>query len=710
MDIKRLTKTFVFASSALMMLYSCKESIDTSARYVFKEETCASYLSKHEAYAEYVDLLKKVPISPMSESSVYQLLSARGNYTVFAPNNEAIQTYLGTLVDEELISSPSWDAFTDSTKLDSIRKVIVYNSIIDGGNTSSQVYETANFPTVNNAEFPIGTLNDQKLTVRWPENQPDSLYINSDCPISTTQRDMHMINGYIHQLEKVIAPKNITAAVYLQEILDTQREGFLVMARCIQAAGLMDTLKVQRDEKYETMYQSGLIEDLPSMTGVGFAEGSIGYAPKHRLIGFTIFAEPDSFWREQGIDPKDPDLFTKLMAWIQDNHQYSDEDVFTTDANYSSPKNLIYQWTTYHVLPMKLAADKLVYHINEFGYSLNNPYSYTIPTCEYYTTMGQRRLLKLIEDKQSEGVCLNRFPDLDDGREGTYQEVNCDPDKVGCKVLREDELAILNDIINCVIYPIDAPLSYSDNVRDCLAKQRIRFDGMSLFPEAMTNDIRNKGASEDRYTHVYIPKDQIYPYFDNFRINAECNFVYYNAHGRGDDWCNLYRDEMKAVGRYELMFTLPPVPRRGTYEFRYKVLANGNRGVTQIYFGSDPNNLPVAGIPMDLTVRSDDANKTGWALDAVDQDYNAEVDKRMRNNGFMKGCKSVKKSNGTERDQANAECVRRIIWRGTLDPNETYYFKLKSVLDSDRKEFYMDYMEYCPKEVYDNPEKPEDIW
>ena len=48
--------------------------------------------------------------------------------------------------------------------------------------------------------------------------------------------------------------------------------------------------------------------------------------------------------------------------------------------------------------------------------------------------------------------------------------------------------------------------------------------------------------------------------------------------------------------------------------------------------------------------------------------------------------------------------------RQTLDPNETYYIRLKSVLDSDRKEFYMDFIEYCPKEVYDNPNTPEDIW
>ena len=48
--------------------------------------------------------------------------------------------------------------------------------------------------------------------------------------------------------------------------------------------------------------------------------------------------------------------------------------------------------------------------------------------------------------------------------------------------------------------------------------------------------------------------------------------------------------------------------------------------------------------------------------------------------------------------------------RKTLAPNETYYLKIKSVLDSEKTEFYMDYLEYCAKEVYDNPEVPEDIW
>ncbi len=233
---------------------------------------------------------------------------------------------------------------------------------------------------------------------------------------------------------------------------------------------------------------------------------------------------------------------------------------------------------------------------------------------------------------------------------------------------------------------------------------------MSLFPEAMNNDIRKKAAFDERYQHVYIPKSTVYPYFKDFYINEDANFVYYNAHDY--NWCNLNADEMKAVGRYEFLFTLPPVPRRTTYEFRYEVLANGNRGIAQVYFGPDPNNLPAAGIPLDITMRSDDP-RTGWEDDGEDMDYNAEVDKRMRNNGFMKGAKSVTdngQANDSERDYANRENVRRIMWRGTMDPDKTYYLKMKSVLDSDRKEFYMDYLEYCPKEVFDNPNEPEDIW
>ena len=706
--MKSLFGKTIIITFLLITIWGCTENIDTSARYVFTSDCVMSYLEKHPIYSQYVELLKLTPISIRSQSTVGQLLSARGNYTVFAPTNEAIETYLQELYEEapDLLSAPSWDAFYSEHKRDSVYKVIVCNSIIDSGD-NEEAFQVNAFPMETGTEFPLSNMNDRRLSVRYAG--VDSIYINNTCPVSLTERDILATNGIIHQVGRVIAPKDVTAALYLQDVLDQEKEGFLVMAKAIQACGLMDTLSKIRDEVYENLYLRGEIPENMHLYIDGHFPNGDNWTPRHRLYGFTIFAEPDEFWREQGLDPTAPSstLLPQLINWIVKNHQYSDDDHFVTDENYESEANLLYQWTTYHILPFRTPADRLVFHRNEFGYDVSRQ-TFTIPMYEIYTTMGKRRLLKIFESKESQGIYLNRFPNLQKERTEVLCELSCDPDKVGCYVNRDPEKAILNDIINCCIYPIDAPLSYNDNVRDNLAKERLRFDGMTLFPEAMSNDIRLKMSGDEKNQDVYIPATRIYNYFENMQMNDQTLFVYLNAYGY--QWCNLHSDEMKAKGRFELTFKLPPVPRRGTYEFRYDVLPNGDRGIQQFYFGSDPTKMPAAGIPVDLT-RGIGSMNVGWEADGKDEDYNIEVDKRLRNNGVMKGAKTVT-ANGSSGDieRNRSTNLRYIIIRQTMDPDKTYYMRVKSVLDSEQKEFYMDYMEYCPKEVYDNPERPEDIW
>ena len=224
----------------------------------------------------------------------------------------------------------------------------------------------------------------------------------------------------------------------------------------------------------------------------------------------------------------------------------------------------------------------------------------------------------------------------------------------------------------------------------------------------MNNEIRLKRSVDQQNQLVYIPPTSVYDYFHNMRISDNSTFIYLNAYGH--TWCNLHSDEMKAKGRFELLFTLPPVPRRTTYEFRYKVLPTVDRGIQQFYFGDHIGKLPAAGIPVDLTKGIGNMN-VGYEKDGTDDDYNIEIDKRLRNNGVMKGAKSIT-ADGTSTDiERNRDTnLRYIIVRQTLEPDKTYYLKVKSVLDAEDKEFYMDYLEYCPKSVYDNPEKPEDIW
>ena len=706
--MKTNCKLLSLLATAVLLVVGCSEFVDESNRYVFKEETIISYMEKHaDTYSEYLDVLKNTPISEISSSTVYQLLTARGNYTVFAPTNEAVQQYLQDLCEEGLISEPTWDGFPNENILDSIRKVVAYSSIIDGGDYQS--YQTYTFPNQNNGEMQLGNLRDRKLTVRYGEKAQDSIYINYDCPMSLKNRDIPAINGGIHQMEKVIAPKDITMADLMASILDKKKEGFLVASRLAMACGLKDTFSVIEDNKYREMYMKGLIPDFDARAFGWVFHGASGhptaYAPEHRRYGFTLFAETDDFWRKE--IGKEPDEITckDVQEWVLTNKQYSSTDVFTTDENWTSPNNLLNQWFTYHVLPMRIAANRLVFHVNELGYNMNTK-QLTIPVYEFYATMGKRRLLKIFESKESEGIFLNRFPNLDNGRRGTYHELSCDPDKVGCHIDNYSENVLVYQALNGMIYGIDKPLSYTDEVRENLAKGRIRFDAMSLFPEAMTNDIRKKVSEDPRNQFVHFPPNTTYRYLDDMDMNDETHFVYLNSYKY--DWCNNQADELKAEGHYEITIKLPPVPRKGTYELRYRVLPNGDRGIVQFYFGTDKERLAPTGIPVDLTKAGTDSHY-GYEPDTEDEFHNIEVDKHMRNNNRMRGEMSVSNSAGPCRT-GSPNNLRHILVRQTLDPDKTYYLRLKSVLDSNKKEMYMDYLEWCAKEIYDNPIEPEDIW
>lgn len=701
-----MKKSIIHLAFFILFLYSCTEDIDTSARYVFKEDTVLSYLQKHEDYSEYVRLLDLVPISPRSESTVAQLLSARGHYTCFAPTNDAIALYLQDQVEEGYIEEPTWDSFQSDKLRDSLVRVIVYNSIIDGGD--AEYYETTDFPQKNNDEFSRPNMNDMRLSIYRPKD-PDSIYINRKYPISVRNRDIRTINGVIHQMEKVIAPREVSLKTILQEQLEGEGSGFVVMARMIQACGLMDTLSKIRDEVYEQLYLTGMIEERTPARGLQTMDGGYSYAPEHRKYGFTIFAESDAFWQDaigkpaQDITPED------VQAWVQARGYYP-EALANTD--YKKPSNLLYQWTTYHILPFKLAPDRLVFHYNEKGYDyVGSPGKLSIPVMEYYVTMGQRRLLKIYESLESDGVYLNRFPTLDNGRHGTGHETDCSQDRIGARVMREAEDMDKQTALNGYLYEINAPIAYDEQTRNNLGRTRIRMDCMSFFPEVMNNDIRRVPLTDAKHQWVHFPDDAEYKYIGNLSINEGSTFVYYNAYNY--KFGSLCGDEVKCVGRWELIFTLPPVPKRDTYEVRYRILTNSNRGVAQFFFGDRIDAMPAAGIPVDLTLGGVNPI-TGWMEDTgTDDEADAEADKQMRSCGFMKGEESIlilKNPGTTARANVNRNIVRRIITRQTLDPDKTYYLKMKTVLDAQTAEFYMDHIEYCPKEIYDNPVYPEDIW
>ena len=43
-------------------------------------------------------------------------------------------------------------------------------------------------------------------------------------------------------------------------------------------------------------------------------------------------------------------------------------------------------------------------------------------------------------------------------------------------------------------------------------------------------------------------------------------------------------------------------------------------------------------------------------------------------------------------------------------PDQTHYISMKPVIDLDAKEFYRDYIEFCPKEVFYNTWKTAEVF
>ena len=683
--------------SLATLFMACTEQIDTSARYVFSERTIASYLDEHSQFSEYVRLMKEQPVSEVSQTSVYQLMTAYGYYTCFAPTNAAIQLYLDSLVIKKIIPEATWDAFPNERMKDSIRSVIVLNSILDG-TKRDKAYFTAEFPKTNE-EFEINTMADRKISVTYDKTDMDSLSIDGICPLSKRNRDIIAINGYIHEVGYVINPSNETLGSTLTKFATDYSSNLSVMARLVGACGLLDTLTKVRDERYETLYKNGELLDFNWQLRPWPIP-----PPEHRKYGFTLFAEKDEFWeREIGKERKDITM-ADVMDWVDKQGFYPDA---VKDDNYKNIDNLLNQFVTYHLLPQRIPVDKLALHYNEKGYNykLQNAVP-TVPVWAHYIPFGKRRLLRIWESAESGGPYLNRFPKLNNGRREDYHEKECSEENKGIKINTDESSGIIK-LINAIIYPIDEPIAYTEAVRNNLAKERLRFDAFEFQPEAMNNDMRLVSKTDACW---YFSSDPDKQYFDNLTVNSK-ETLFMLLSGRDQNWPNYHGDEVLAEGLYDITLTLPPVPKYGIYEIRLGVSTySGTRGICQIYWGSRKDQLAPQGIPVNMQLGGQDP-MLGWEKDTDDDDYNAEVDKKMRNNGFMKGPEYiVANAGGRETNRLSSGSTRRIIVREPMSPDVTYYLRFKTVQENRQKQLFVDYLEWCPKEVYDNPVTPEDIW
>ncbi|MBO4593156.1 MAG: fasciclin domain-containing protein [Bacteroidaceae bacterium] len=674
--------------------YSCADKVDDSDLYTFTGSTITDYLQKSDNYNYFNIICEKVRLSKKSDSNIAQLLSARGNYTVFVPTNEAIQSYLDSIYvtkDYDITQIP-----------DSTAEYIVRNSIIDNGIAHAYL----------STDFLVGALektnmNDRYITISYGQDTVSgkaTTIVNEHSIIIAP--DVELTNGVIHGVDNVVSMSN----AYLPDLIE-QTPNLKVFSMLLKQTGWDKKMSFYRDEDYEQNHPETI-----TSSDFGTLE-----CPKHRYYGFTAFVETDSIFMEKWGIPA-PILANGILQNGDEILEVIKEKAAqaypaATGTDLKEEDNAVNQFVSYHLLPERLTLDKIVVHHAEMGYAYNNPSQLSIDVAEYYETLPQinfgstckshRRMMKITEGKQTNGKRINRHckykTDVEAG--DFYEEYDVDREGI---LIEESNKGYVNNALNGFYYTIDDILLYDPDVPNTVLNERLRWDISALLPEFITNGYR---LTTDTRWHIFPPG-----YFDYMQFSKECKYRYQSYYY--SSLPNYQGDEHNLNGQYDVIFRLPPVPYYGTWELRITKASYPTFGMAQMYIGKNPDNLHPIGLPVDLRLEPRNVS-IGNEIDTDDWDHNYENDKAIRLHGYMKppyhnglpagggvvsnslrNCKNVYEQNLR---------MRRIVTQGTFGPDEVWYLRVKSVLESTATMFLWDYMEWAPKWVYSGTE-PEDIW
>lgn len=657
---------------------SCKEEIDESNLYTFTGETIDDYLNnRSDRFSCFHFILQKIGYD--------KILAAYGTYTCFAPTNDAVTSYIDSLyadmsnpgLPHNGMTAPGLEGLTDSLCEDIALFHLVGNKVMGVNMGNGMTIPTLLGRAINTS---IDSVSGQVLISR---------------SALVTSMDNELENGILHEIDHVIRRSNLLVAGELES-----RSEFSLFSLALNRTGLSDALILQHKDSLnpvsnETQY----------------------WVPEKCELGYTIFAETDETFASKGIT-----TFDQLVDYARQTYEHCAEAgsgwydyarrhqiEVSTSTDYDNPWNVLNMFMRYHIVAYKMPFDKLVYDWNQVS---------KVTLVEYYETMLPYTLMKLT--RNSGKRLLNR-----------WVENNTLTDRVGqlgtaaMHAVRFEgiELYGSNDQIqasNGYIHPIKDVLTYNSDVPRYVLNERMRFDCTSLLGEMMSNGIRGMLVAEIKshvdggdYSRVRFPSN----YFDNLRVyNGDETMLRYLAPDDGP-WSNYEGDEFLCVGKYDFALRLPPVPDN-TYELRIGYTANWARGMLQFYLGSSSEltSMKALDIPLDMRFVPEDNTdgtpdvRTGWCLYTKTDDQGVESDANMRNLNYMRGplYYTVGKGGSTVA-RANREDLRRILARQSFEQGE-YWLRFKTVIDNSDAQFHLDYIEFCPENIYNNTQYVEDMY
>lgn len=680
-DLKRYLSKLALALAlpAMMGLASCSEDIDESNLYTFTGETIEDYLNNNaDRYSSFIYILQRAGMD--------KILSGYGQYTCFAPNNESLAGYIDSL-------------YNDNTRAD--HNGMSANSL--EGLSDSLCNDIAKFHLLSTKVQGIDMGNGMTITTmlgRDINTSIDSISgnvaINVHSLISTM--DVNVENGVVHEISDIIHRSNRLVSGELE-----QHKEFALFTQALNATGLADSLTAQE------------------RTDIEKVEGTTFYVPESSQEGYTILAETDEALAAAGINSFE-DMVAKaneLYAHCADpgsgwyDYPMENNIEISTGSDYENPWNCLNMFIRYHILKYKVSYNKLVYSYNE---------SAGTPLYEYYETMLPYTLYKV--QRVNGKYYVNRWV-----LNNTLTNQIAAMGTADMHPVRNEGIEMQSDNISALngyIHPIKGLHAYTSYVPRGVLNERMRFDIMALLPEMMSNSFRGMADEEIKAMNggksgsdANLGGDYIrFPsnFFRYLRVyNGSSTRLMYLP-GRSNGWSNYQGDEFNCLGAYDFSLRLPPVPS-GTYELRIGYTANTLRGMVQFYMGptSAQSSMMAVDVPLDMRVvpannADGSPSSYGWCDYTKTEDMGVETDKAMHNNNWMRGPLAYTVGVGGNVARLNAQDLRRIIVKQGFKQGDVW-LRFKTVLpDYTNTQFHLDYIEFCPENVYNNRNYLEDMY
>lgn len=453
--------------------------------------------------------------------------------------------------------------------------------------------------------------------------------------------------------------------MYLPDLMEKDPT-ISIFCQALKLTNMADSLTKYIDNTYYVMPDS-------VKTGVYRRFGGkdmIAHYNEKRYFKYTAFVETNEILSRSGINSIE-DLIAHAKAIYDETFPY---DAGRYDGDYTNRKNPLNRWVSYHMM-------------NRYGnYEDWAPYGQIYEQCcrpdvadaeDFWQTMMNEGMIRF----------CRAVGQLYANRKGLKNEVS--EGMKGVRVLTDSESGDINmQALNGRYFYLDDLLEYSTDVRDKALNCRMRIDATTLSADFMNQGARGNLGWDENYLFAFKGG-----YIDGWKISPE---TFVGVHCDNPWWSSYLGNVVVVKGQYDVQIKLPNPPQ-GLYEIRLAYVASEERGVVQVYFNDVPYGEPI------------DMRRGPWndvdlsTYDMNNEEDNQALDKTLRNLGYMLGPDSYGKPYGGNFRVNAPEHIRRIlITDAYFAEGQENWLRFQQLQED--AEWSFDYIELCPKSVYDSPE------